>query len=94
VFYCKTIKDGSSVHRVAESGEILHVGAEDEVAELRERKEDNAEHDGKVNEILRRTVDWNCQDAHGLDEVEVFEQLRALHIHTMIASALGDNAKK
>ena len=38
----------------------MHVSAEDDVAELRERKEDNKEHDHELNEILGRSV--HCHD--------------------------------
>jgi len=68
-----------SVQRVAERAEILHVGAEDDIAELRERKEDDEEHDGERDELRRRSVDCYCDDAHRLSEVEVFEQLHYVH---------------
>jgi len=61
------------VHRVAEGAEVVHVRAEDEVAELRERKEDREEHDGKAEEVHRSTVDGRRQSTQRPREVHVFE---------------------
>ena len=36
------------VHSISESAEILHDGAEDDVAELHVRKEDNGEHEAEA----------------------------------------------
>jgi len=62
-----------SVHRVAEGAEVVHVRAEDEVAELRERKEDREEHDGKAEQVHRCTVDGRRQSTQRPREIHVFE---------------------
>ena len=54
----------------------MHIGAEDEVAELGERQEDDAEHDGEGDEVLGGVVDGCRHVAHRVGEVEVFEQLQ------------------
>jgi len=61
------------LHRVAEAAEVVHVRAEDEVAELRERKEDREEHDGEAEEVHRSTVDGRRQSTQRPREIHVFE---------------------
>ena len=64
---------------VAEGAEVVHVHAEDEVAELREGEEDDEEHDAEAEQVNRSTVDGRRQCAQRLSEVDVLEQLHACY---------------
>ena len=68
----------------------MHIGAEDEVAELGERQEDDAEHDGEGDEVLGGVVDGCRHVAHRVGEVEVFEQLQQRIMPSSASVQLGE----
>ena len=53
------------LHRGAKAAEVLHLSSEDEVAELRERQEDDEEHDGEASQILGAARQRGGQLSHG-----------------------------
>ena len=65
------------LHRGAKAAEVLHLSSEDEVAELRERQEDDEEHDGEASQVLGAARQSGGQLSHGFVEADVFERLKS-----------------
>ena len=62
-------------HSCIETAEVLHLSSEDEVAELRERQEDDEEHDGETCQILGATSEGGRKLSHRLVEADVLKHL-------------------
>ena len=63
-------------HGIAETAEVFDLGAEDEITELSEGKEDDEEHDSKTSQILSTARQGGAQLSHRLVETDVFEHLQ------------------
>ena len=81
----------SDLHSRLEAAEILHLGAEDQVAELRKGQEDDEEHDGETGEILGAGGEGGGELSHGLVEADVFEHLDPCKEHHNGNRTVEDN---
>ena len=64
------------LHGGIEAAEVLDLRAEDEIAELRERQEDDEEHDSKAGQILGTASQCRRQLCHRLVEADVLKHLQ------------------
>ena len=72
------------LHGCIEAAEVLDLRAEDEIAELRERQEDDEEHDGEASQILGAARQSGGQLSHGFVEADVLKHLQLQQIPQMI----------
>ena len=61
---------------VLKAAEVLDLGAEQQVAQLREGQEDDHEHDPEACQVLGTATQGGGQLRHGLVEADVLEDLQ------------------